>query len=147
MIEATAGGGGRGGPILARQTDVRPDSEVIMSGGTFDNLTHVFESIIAWPKRLAHEAPFYRGLFERVGVKRVVNVACGTGHHAAMFQSWGLQVEGADLSPNMIAQARAGFGEPPGLTWAVRGYDQPIQPPAPLMQRCAWATHWLWHRI
>jgi SAM-dependent methyltransferase len=100
--------------------------EVIMSRGAFNDLTEVFESIIDWPKRLAHEAPFYRRLFARIGVKSVIDVACGTGHHASMFHSWGLQVEGADLSPNMIAQARAGFGEPPGLSWAVRGYDQPI---------------------
>ena len=98
-----------------------------MSGGAFDDLTHVFEAIIDWPKRLAHEEPFYRRLFERVGVKRVLDTACGTGRHAAMFHSWGLDVEGADISPNMIAYARADFDEPPGLRWVVRGYDQPIE--------------------
>lgn len=97
-----------------------------MSGGVFDDLTEIFECVIDWPKRLAHEEPFYRRLFDRVGVKRVVDVACGTGHHAAMFHSWGLHVEGADLSPNMIARACAHFGQPPGLQWSVRGYDQPV---------------------
>src|ERR1035437_1439350 len=97
-----------------------------MSSGSFNDLTQVFESIIDWPKRLAHEAPFYRRLFGRVGAKSVIDVACGTGHHAAMFHSWGLQVEGADLSPKMVERARASFGDPPGLSWAVRGYDQPI---------------------
>jgi len=106
--------------------------EVIVSSGSFNDLTEVFESIINWPKRLAHEEPFYRRLFERVGVKSVVDVACGTGHHAAMFHSWGLQVEGADLSPNMITSARAAFGEPPGLRWRVGGYDQPIPSDIPL---------------
>jgi SAM-dependent methyltransferase len=98
-----------------------------MSGGAFNNLTDVFESIIDWPKRLANEKPFYRGIFERVGVERVVDVACGTGHHAGMFHSWGLHVEGADISSNMIARARASFGESTDLHWVVRGYDQPIQ--------------------
>jgi len=98
-----------------------------MSGGAFNDLTDIFESIIDWPKRLANEELFYRRLFERVGVKSVVDVACGTGHHAGMFHSWGLHVEGADISPNMIARARERFGEPPGLHWTVRGYDQPIQ--------------------
>jgi len=46
-----------------------------------------------------------------------------------MFHGWGLEVEASDLSPAMIEQARAAFGEPPGLHWAVRGFDQPI--PAP----------------
>ncbi|MEX0777873.1 MAG: class I SAM-dependent methyltransferase [Phycisphaeraceae bacterium] len=98
-----------------------------MSNGSFNDLTDIFESIIDWRKRLAHETPFYRHLFERFGIKRVVDVACGTGHHAAMFHSWGLQVQGADLSPNMIARARATYGQPPGLAWVVRGFDQPIE--------------------
>src|SRR5580765_1575561 len=99
----------------------------MMSGGAFNDLTDIFESIIDWPKRLANEGPFYRRLLERIGVKSVVDVACGTGHHAAMFHSWHLQVEGADISPNMIARAHERFGEPPGLHWALRGYDQHIQ--------------------
>ena len=98
-----------------------------MSGGAFNDLTDVFESIIDWPRRLDHEAPFYRRLFDRVGVKSVVDIACGTGHHAAMFHSWRVHVEGVDISPNMIARARADFSEPSGLHWAVRRYDQPIQ--------------------
>jgi len=99
-----------------------------MSGGAFDDLTDTFESIINWPRRLSNEEPFYRRLFASVGVRSVVDVACGTGHHAAMLHSWDLQVEGADISPKMIARAQAHFGEPPGLRWVVRGYDQPIRP-------------------
>jgi glycine/sarcosine N-methyltransferase len=92
----------------------------------FDNFADVYEAMIDWPKRLAHEGPFYRRLFERAGVRRVIDVACGTGHHAAMFHSWGLQVEGADLSPAMIDRARGSFGQSQNLQWTVRGFDQPI---------------------
>jgi glycine/sarcosine N-methyltransferase len=97
----------------------------------FDDLTDVYEAMIDWPKRLANEEPFYRGLFARHGVKSMVDVACGTGRHAAMFHSWGLRVEGADLSPAMIDLARAAFGEPSGLRWAVRGFDQSIDAAEP----------------
>lgn len=92
----------------------------------FEDLTDVYEAMIDWPKRLAYEEPFYRRLFERVGARRVVDVACGTGRHAAMFHRWGLDVEAADVSPSMIERARAAFGEPAGLRWVVRGFDQPI---------------------
>lgn len=92
----------------------------------FGQLSHIYEAMIDWPKRLAAEEPFYRYWFEQARVKRVVDVACGTGHHAAMFHDWGLEVEGADLSPAMIEQARASFGEPPGLHWATRGFNEPI---------------------
>jgi SAM-dependent methyltransferase len=93
----------------------------------FDELTQVFDELIDWPKRLANEAPFYRGLFDRVGVRRLVDVACGTGRHAALFHSWGLQVQAADLSPRMIALARNLFGEPAGLQWVVSGFDQSVE--------------------
>ncbi len=94
----------------------------------FDDVADAFEAIIDWPKRLAHEEPFYRRLFARLGSGSVLDVACGTGHHAAMFHSWGLRIEGADLSPAMIQRAKANFGEPEGLQWTVRGYDQPVEP-------------------
>jgi SAM-dependent methyltransferase len=92
----------------------------------FDDLTDVYEVMIDWPKRLANEEPFYRHWFARIAVRRLLDVACGTGHHAAMFRDWGLMVEGADLSPAMIARARANFGESERLRWTVRGFDQPI---------------------
>lgn len=102
-----------------------------MSDPTFDAHADAYEQMIDWPKRLAHEEPFYRRLFQRVGVRSLVDVACGTGRHADMFHSWGLSVEGADVSPEMIRRARESFGEPPELRWVVRGFDQPIQAAAP----------------
>ena len=97
----------------------------------FDDLTDIYEAMIDWPKRLAHEGPFYRRWFDRYGVQSVVDVACGTGRHAAMLHDWKLRVEGADLSPNMIARARSRFGEPAGLHWVVRGFDAPIDAAEP----------------
>ncbi len=92
----------------------------------FDDLADAYDAMIDWPKRLAREEPFYRRLFERHSVARVLDAACGTGRHAAMFHDWGLHVEASDLSPTMIGRARARFGESPGLRWVVRGFDQPI---------------------
>jgi len=93
---------------------------------SFDDLTGIYEAMIDWPKRLANEEPFYRRLFARFGARSVLDAACGTGRHAAMFHSWGLRAEGADISPAMIARARAEFGEPAGLSWTVRGFGDPI---------------------
>ena len=94
----------------------------------FADFADAYEAMIDWPKRLAHEGPFYRRLFDRLGAGSVIDVACGTGQHAAMFHSWGLRVEGADLSPAMIDRARAKFGQPQGLHWTVRGFDEPVEP-------------------
>lgn len=102
-----------------------------MSSQRFDNLTDIYEAMIDWPKRLAHEEPFYRRLFEELDVRSVIDVACGSGRHAAMFHSWGLKVEAADISPAMVERARANFGDPPGLIWRVRGFDEPAEAEEP----------------
>ena len=118
-----------------------------MATNTFNELADIYEAMIDWPKRLAAEGPFYRRWFQQAGVKRVIDVACGTGHHAAMFHDWGLEVEGADLSPAMIQRARAAFGEPPGLHWAVRGFDGRFPPPGRGTRSSAWETPWPWPPI
>ncbi|MHB8971888.1 MAG: class I SAM-dependent methyltransferase [Pirellulaceae bacterium] len=98
-----------------------------MNASSLDNLVDYYEAMINWPGRLAHESPFFRRLFASVQAERVLDVACGTGHHAAMFHSWGLRVEAADVSAAMLAQARRSFGEPAGLRWACRGYCEPLE--------------------
>lgn len=123
-----------------------------MTEKPFDDLTEVYEGLIDWPMRLAREGLFYWRWFGMAGqpqgsslpppgpvepakrdppvvtgVRSVVDVACGVGRHAAMLHSWGLQVEGADLSPRMIALAGRRFGQPRGLAWKIRSFEDPIE--------------------
>lgn len=97
----------------------------------FRDSAEIYDQMIDWPKRLAREGPFFRAWFERVGASRVVDVACGTGHHAAMFHAWGLRVEGRDASDEMICRARARWGEPPGLVFHVHRFEQPREAEQP----------------
>ena len=53
------------------------------------------------------EMAFFWRLFEKHGVRRVLDCACGTGHDLHLFYLLGCQVMGADISPAMLAQARA----------------------------------------
>jgi SAM-dependent methyltransferase len=101
-------------------------TRMIMETNAFNQLADIYEAMVDWPKRLAAEEPFYRRWFAESGGKRVADVACGTGHHAAMFHGWGFEVEASDISPAMIQQAQTRFGEREGLLWAVRGFDEPI---------------------
>ncbi len=96
-----------------------------MSSGSFEDLSGVYEAIVDWPKRLSREAPFYRSLFTSHQVQTILDVACGSGHHAAMFQRWGLTVTGSDVSSAMIQTARQVHGEPAGLRWQVRSFAEP----------------------
>jgi len=73
----------------------------------YDAFGEDYDRFVDWQARLAFEMPFFRSLFQRRGVQRVLDVACGTGHHAIAFAQEGYRAEGADLSEAMIARARA----------------------------------------
>lgn len=91
----------------------------------FEPEPRTYDALINWQRRLERETPFYRRLFERIGVQRVLDVACGTGRHARMFHSWGLTVEGADVSPEMLAHCRSQAERSDRLRWVQRSFDQP----------------------
>jgi len=95
----------------------------------FDEFVDAYDLLIDWPKRLASEDSFFRTVFAEAGVQRVLDAACGTGHHAAMFHRWGLAVEGADISPAMIARCRERFGDGQRLRWIVRPFEKPCDAP------------------
>lgn len=95
----------------------------------FEIHADAYEAMIDWPKRLANETPLLKWIVDRIGARRALDAACGTGHHAHLLHTWGLEVEGADLSAAMVARCRQRWGESDGLRWRVRGFDQPIVPP------------------
>jgi SAM-dependent methyltransferase len=95
-----------------------------------DDISDVYEALVDWPSRLANETPFYREWFSQVGVRRVLDAACGTGHHAALFHDWGLDVEASDISPAMLDRARGRVAPSANLRWVQRGFEQPVDSPA-----------------
>ncbi len=72
----------------------------------YDTLAADYDRFVNWEARLAHEMPFFLRLFKEHGVERVLDAACGTGHHAIALALQGYQVVGADLSAPMIERAR-----------------------------------------
>jgi len=95
----------------------------------FDGLADPYDALIDWPRRLMFEGPFFRNLFESHSVRRVADIACGTGHHAAMFHSWGLDVEGSDISQPMLDKCRCLHGAGEHLQWVKRSFLEPPQRP------------------
>jgi SAM-dependent methyltransferase len=55
---------------------------------------------------VALEQPAVWELIDRLAPQRALDAACGTGRHAARLQALGHQVEGIDLTPEMLAAAR-----------------------------------------
>jgi glycine/sarcosine N-methyltransferase len=96
----------------------------------YDALAADYDRFVDWEGRLAHELPFFVRFVEQSAsegrqVRRVLDAACGTGHHAIALAGRGYQVVGADLSAPMIERARdnaatAGVE----VTFAVAGLGQ-----------------------
>jgi glycine/sarcosine N-methyltransferase len=91
----------------------------------WDTLSADYDRFVDWEGRLAREMPFFERLFAEHGVRRAMDVACGTGHHAIALAERGYEVLGSDVSDGMVSRARqnaatgdvratflqAGFGE------------------------------------
>lgn len=73
----------------------------------YDDLSSDYDRFVNWPARLALELPFISQELRKVGARRVLDAACGTGMHAIALAQQGYHVVGADLSPRMIEQAHA----------------------------------------
>jgi SAM-dependent methyltransferase len=73
----------------------------------YDDFSENYDRFVNWHARLALEMPFFRELFQRWQVRRILDVACGTGQHAIAFAREGYEVTATDLSKPMIQRARA----------------------------------------
>jgi SAM-dependent methyltransferase len=73
----------------------------------YDALSHDYDRFVNWESRLGFEMPFFERWFARHDVKRVLDVACGTGHHAIALAKRGYDVTGVDANRTMIEHARA----------------------------------------
>jgi glycine/sarcosine N-methyltransferase len=72
----------------------------------WDTLSGDYDRFVNWPERLARELPSLEGFLRENGAQRVLDAACGTGHHALALAQRGYDVLGVDASAGMIERAR-----------------------------------------
>lgn len=87
--------------------------------------------------------PFDRWLLERIAQDAtgpIVDVGCGPGHLAAFLADAGADVTGIDLSPAMIARARADY---PDLTFEVGDLTRLLKPP----RATGWSAVVAWYAL
>jgi len=94
-------------PIAQRKTDLYKREYV-------QSFVQKWDDLIDWEARASSEGDFFIRILKERGVKRVLDVATGTGFHSIRLLRAGFDVISADGSPEMLAQAfenarRAGF--------------------------------------
>ena len=72
----------------------------------WDTLSADYDRFVDWEGRLAREMPFFERLFAERGVVRLLDIACGTGHHAIALAQRGYEIAGSDVSQGMISRAQ-----------------------------------------
>ena len=94
-------------PIAQRKTDLYKKEYVY-------SFVRKWDELIDWDARATSEGDFFINLMKERGVRKVLDVATGTGFHSIRFLKAGFDVTSADGSPEMLVQAfengrRAGF--------------------------------------
>lgn len=68
-------------------------------------LAEKWDELIDWDSRAESEGNFFIDQLRERGVKKVLDVACGTGFHSVRLIEAGFEVTSADGSPAMLAKA------------------------------------------
>ena len=75
-------------------------------------MADLYDVFVDWEGRLGREVPGILKRLREVGARRVLDAGCGTGRHVAALLREGFDAHGADVSEEMLAQARALTGAP-----------------------------------
>lgn len=94
-------------PIAQRKTDQYKREYV-------HGFVRKWDELIDWDARAKSEGDFFINILKERGVRRILDVATGTGFHSIRLLKAGFDVTSADGSPEMLAQAfenatRVGF--------------------------------------
>lgn len=85
-------------PTKVRDTDHYQDEYV-------KTFVEKWDELIDWERRWESEGDFFIEQLRSRGVKRVLDVACGTGFHSVRLLAAGFDVVSADGSPQMLGKA------------------------------------------
>jgi SAM-dependent methyltransferase len=65
-----------------------------------------YDLFMPWDKRIRRERRFFKYVLDSNRVNTVLDCFCGTGFHVEMLSDMGYEVEGIDISPDMVRKAR-----------------------------------------
>ncbi|HTY91258.1 MAG TPA: class I SAM-dependent methyltransferase [Methanocella sp.] len=65
-----------------------------------------YDLFMPWEQRILRERRFFKYMLDTYNVNSVLDCFCGTGFHLAMLSEMGYDVEGIDISPDMVNKAR-----------------------------------------
>lgn len=76
----------------------------------YHELAHDYDAMTNFEQRLTKEKGWLEPFILKHRVQSALDLACGTGIHSIVLSQLGVEVVGTDISPTMLAKARANAG-------------------------------------
>ena len=95
-----------------------------MATKNFDFNPQYYDRQVDWKKRFEKEKEFYDGLFSRTKISSVLDIGCGTGHHAEFFAGYADRVVAVDPDQEMIDYAGKNVIKSPKVTTHRIGFEE-----------------------
>ena len=94
-----------------------------MKESNFEYSPELYVLQVNWQQRLEKEKPFFEGIINANNVKNMLDIGCGTGHHAQMFSDMVSSVTAIDPYKDMIDFAAANIIKSGNVTLLNAGFE------------------------
>jgi SAM-dependent methyltransferase len=95
-----------------------------MATKNFDFNPEYYDLQVDWDKRMEKEKHFFERIFIERDIKKVLEIGCGTGHHAQLFAGYATEVVAIDPDPDMIDFAGKNTIKAKNVTLYQKGFEE-----------------------
>ncbi len=95
-----------------------------MATKNFNYNPEYYDLQVNWEKRMEKERGFFENIFKSREISRVLDIGCGTGHHAELFAEYASEVVAIDPDPEMIDYAGKNIIKSEKITLYRAGYEE-----------------------
>ena len=94
-----------------------------MATKNFDFNPEYYDLQVNWEKRFEKEKDFYDRIFKMAEISSVLDIGCGTGHHAEFFAGYADRIAAVDPDQDMIDYAGKNVIKSPKVTLYRAGFE------------------------
>ena len=94
-----------------------------MATKNFDFNPEYYDLQVDWDKRMEKEKHFFDGIFGERDIKKVLEIGCGTGHHAELFAGYAQEIIAIDPDPDMVDFAGKNTIKAKNVTLYQKGFE------------------------
>ena len=94
-----------------------------MATTNFNVNPEYYDLQVDWKKRMQKEREFFENIFNSRKISRVLDIGCGTGHHAELFAEYASEVVAIDPDPEMIEYSKNNTIKSKNITLYKAGFE------------------------